>query len=156
MKDIRVNCPAAFSPSQASQSDVPRLPRKSLHGLTGMMRVRREWQIQRYTIWFFCACDLRSLPSIFQDWECDCCGGSQVPCLFAVVGFRCCVARVGAGGPHTQKRRAKKKNHSATRDRRWAFGIVVVGVAENIRFLWQSQSTKNQPYQNHIKIISKS
>ena len=42
IKDIRVNCPAPFSPSQASQSDVPRLPRKSLHGLTGMMRVKRE------------------------------------------------------------------------------------------------------------------
>ena len=55
--------------------------------------------------------------------------------MFAVVGFRCCVARVGAGGPHTQKRRAKKKNIAQLGIGDGAFGIVVVGVTENIRFL---------------------
>ena len=56
------------------------------------------------------------------------------------VFVRCCGFPVlrrtrGGGGPTHAETKSQEKKHSATQDRRWAFGIVVVGVAENIRFL---------------------
>ena len=166
IKDIRVNCPAPFSPSQASQSDVPRLPRKSLHGLTGMMRVKREWKIQRYELYdvIFLCLWLKITAVHIPGLRMRLLRGEPGSVFVRCCGFPVLRRTRGGGGPTHAETKGQEKNHSATRDRRWGLWYCCGGGDWKhkvpVTKSEHEKSTISKSYQNHKinhnKIISKS